>query len=183
MTKAWDGFKGTAWQENISVGQFVQDNYTPYDGDESFLEKSTPRTTKLNEKINKLVEEMDAKGGVLDMDNAIVSNVASHKAGYVDQENEVIVGLQTDKPFKLAFMPNGGLRTAEQCLTDNGYSIDQELHDFYVKNRSTANDGIFRAYTDDIKRARHSHIVSGLPDATLAEESSACTKNQRSLNR
>ncbi|ENK2084799.1 formate C-acetyltransferase [Listeria monocytogenes] len=165
MTKAWDGFKGTAWQESISVGKFVQDNYTPYDGDESFLEKSTPRTTKLNEKINKLVEEMDAKGGVLDMDNAIVSNVASHKAGYVDQENEVIVGLQTDKPFKLAFMPNGGLRTAEQCLTDNGYSIDQELHDFYVKNRSTANDGIFRAYTDDIKRARHSHIVSGLPDA------------------
>lgn len=163
--KAWEGFKGEGWKNTVSVSQFVQDNYTPYHGDETFLEDSTERTLQLNDKINDLIAEMDANGGVLDMDNKIVSDVASHKAGYVDKNLELIVGLQTDKPFKLAFMPNGGLRTAEQCLTDNGYEVDQETHDFFVKNRATANDGIFRAYTKDIKKARHSHIVSGLPDA------------------
>lgn len=136
MTKAWEGFNGTAWQETVNVGQFVQDNYTPYDGDETFLEDSTPRTTALNDKINDLVAEMDAKGGVLDMDNKIVSNVASHTSGYVDKDLEVVVGLQTDKPFKLAFMPNGGLRTAEQCLIENGYEVDQATHDFFCKQSS-----------------------------------------------
>lgn len=163
--KAWEGFTGENWKERISVTDFVQENYTPYEGDEAFLENSTERTAKLNGQINDLIEEMDAKGGVLDMDSKIVSNVASHKAGYLNKELEVIVGLQTDKPFKLAFMPNGGLRTAEQCLKENGYEVDQATHDFYISNRATANDGIFRAYTKDIKRARHSHIVSGLPDA------------------
>lgn len=163
--KAWAGFKGTSWKERISISEFVQDNYTPYEGDDSFLEESTERTLTLNEEINQLIAEMDAKNGVLDMDTDIISAVASHKAGYVDKENEVIVGLQTDKPFKLAFMPNGGLRTAEQCLIENGYEVNQEIHDFYSKSRYTVNDGIFHAYTTQIKKARHSHIVSGLPDA------------------
>lgn len=121
---------------------------------------------------------MDAKGGVLDMDNAIVSNVASHKAGYVDQENEVIVGLQTDKPFKLAFMPNGGLRTAEQCLTDNGYSIDQELHDFYVKI-VLQQMMVFSEHIQTISNVRVTPIsLVVFLTLTLAEESSAYTKNQ-----
>jgi len=161
--KAWDGFKGEEWRNEINVGMFVQDNYAPYSGDDDFLKNSTSKTLKLKEKIDRLMSKYDKIG--YPMDNKIVSNITSHKAGYVDKELEIITGLQTDEAFKLAFMPHGGLRTAEQCLIENGYEIDEATHDFFVKNVVTVNDGIFHAYTEDIRNARHSHIVSGLPDS------------------
>lgn len=161
--KEWSGFRGTEWKEKINVGKFVQDNYTPYDGDSSFLKDANKNTLRLKEKIDSLVEKYDKVG--YPMDTNIISSITSHKAGYVDKNLEKIVGLQTDEPFKLAFMPNGGLRTAEQCLIENGYTPDKEIHNFYVNNRFTVNDGIFHAYTDDIRKARNSHHISGLPDA------------------
>lgn len=161
--KAWKGFKGNSWKEKISVKDFVQENYKPYSGDSEFLKESTDKTLKLKEYICELSEKYDINGYPMDTD--IISGITSHKAGYLDKENEVIVGLQTDVPFKLAFMPNGGLRTAEQCLIENGYKPNEKIHEFYQTNRYTVNDGIFHAYTDKIKRARHSHLVSGLPDA------------------
>ena len=161
--KEWCGFKGTEWKEKINVGKFVQDNYTPYDGDSSFLKNANKNTLRLKEKIDLLVEKYDEVG--YPMDTNIISSITSHKAGYIDKNLEKIVGLQTDEPFKLAFMPNGGLRTAEQCLIENGYKPDEEIHNFYVNNRFTVNDGIFHAYTDDIRKARNSHHISGLPDS------------------
>lgn len=161
--EAWKGFSGQKWKDEISVGSFIQENYEPYSGDETFLASSTKRTQALKEKMASLEDEFSQS--TYPMDTKIVSNVTSHQAGFVDQDLEVIVGLQTDEPFKLAFMPHGGLRTAEQCLKENGYEVDPQTHDFFVKNVTTVNEGIFRAYTKDIKKARHSHIVSGLPDS------------------
>lgn len=161
--KAWKEFRGQKWKDEISVGSFIQDNYEPFSGDESFLVGSTKRTQNLRNQIERLENEFEQTK--FPMDTKIVSNVASHEAGYVDKDSEVIIGLQTDEPFKLAFMPHGGLRTAEQCLRENGYEVDELTHDFFVKNVTTVNEGIFHAYTKDIKKARHSHIVSGLPDS------------------
>lgn len=163
MREEWRNFSGDSWKTKISVKNFVQDNYVPYSGGKEFLESATDRTLKLKKEIDDLVVKYDNEGYPMDTD--IISGITAHSAGYVNKDLEVIVGLQTDIPFKLAFMPNGGLRTAEQCLIENGFEPNKEIYDFYVNNRFTVNDGIFHAYTDDIKKARNSHHISGLPDA------------------
>ena len=163
----WDGFEGSQWKREINVRDFINNNYTPYDGDESFLAGSTEATDKLWEELQKLQKEEHAKGGVLDMDTHIVSTLTSHKAGYISEELkdlEKIVGLQTDKPLKRAFMPFGGIRMAEQACTNNGYTPDPELHDIFTNYVTTHSDAVFSAYTPEIKKCRHAHVVTGLPD-------------------
>ena len=163
----WDGFEGRLWKEEINVRDFIQNNYTPYDGDESFLVGPTEATDKLWGALQKLQKEERAKGGVLDMDSDIVSSLTSHAAGYIDEslkDLEKVVGLQTDKPLKRAFMPYGGIQMAEKSLEEYGYPINPELHKIFTEYHKTHNQAVFDAYTPEMRAARKNKIVTGLPD-------------------
>lgn len=165
VTTAWDGFKGGEWQEEIDVRDFIQQNFTPYDGDSSFLEGPTEATTKLNDKLVDLKLRERAAGGVLDADTKVVSTITSHGPGYLDKDLEKIVGLQTDKPLKKALMPYGGIRMAKEALEAYGFEIDPETERIFTDLHKTHNQGVFDVYTDEIKSARHNKIITGLPDA------------------
>ena len=165
VTTAWDGFKGGEWQEEIDVRDFIQQNFTPYDGDSSFLEGPTEATTKLNDKLVDLKLRERAAGGVLDADTKVVSTITSHGPGYLDKDLEKIVGLQTDKPLKKALMPYGGIRMAKEALAAYGLEIDPETERIFTDLHKTHNQGVFDVYTDEIKSARHNKIITGLPDA------------------
>ncbi len=163
----WNGFEGRLWKQEINVRDFIQKNYTPYDGDESFLAGPTEATEKLWGKLQELQKEERAKGGVLDMDTDVVSSLTSHPAGYIDEnlkDLEKVVGLQTDKPLKRAFMPYGGIRMAEEACKTYGYEPSPELHRIFTEYSRTHNDGVFSAYTEQMKLVRHTHVITGLPD-------------------
>ncbi len=163
----WEGFKGSIWKKEVNTRDFIQKNYRPYDGDASFLEGPTEATDKLWGILQGLQKEERAKGGVLDMDTHIVSTITSHAPGYISEETkdlEKIVGLQTDKPLKRAFMPLGGIKMAEQACETNGYTPDPELHKIFTEYCTTHNQGVFDAYTPEMKSARHNKIITGLPD-------------------
>ena len=163
----WDGFEGRIWKEEINTRDFIQKNYQPYEGDQSFLADPTEATNKLWGRLSELQKEERAKGGVLDMDTHIVSGITAHKPGYISEELkelEQVVGLQTDKPLKRAFMPFGGIKMAEQACTTNGYEPDPQLHEIFTKYCRTHNQGVFDAYTPEMKKARHNKIITGLPD-------------------
>ncbi len=165
--EAWNGFEGRIWKDEVNVRDFIQKNYKPYDGDAAFLAAPTEATNKLWGELQKLQKEERAKGGVLDMDTEIVSSITSHAPGYINdslKDLEKIVGLQTDKPLKRAFMPFGGSRMAEEACTTYGYTPSPKLHEIFTKYHKTHNDGVFDAYTPEMKLARHNHIVTGLPD-------------------
>ncbi len=163
--KAWESFKGSKWKKEVNVRDFINQNYKEYRGDESFLEGPTKATSKLWEKVMDLNKQEAANGGVLDMDNDIVSSITSHGAGYIDEGLEKIVGLQTDKPYKRSFQPFGGIRVSETALEAYGYKRSEEMHDLFTKYRKTHNQGVFDVYTPEMKKARHSGIITGLPDA------------------
>ena len=163
----WNGFKGRLWKEEINVRDFVQNNYKPYDGDESFLEGPTEATNKLWGRLQELQKEERAKGGVLDMETKVVAGLTAYGPGYIDEsmkELEKVVGLQTDKPLKRAFMPYGGIKMAEEACKNYGYEPDPELHKIFTEYHKTHNQGVFDAYTPEMRKARHSHIITGLPD-------------------
>ena len=163
----WEGFEGRIWKEEVNVRDFIQKNYTPYEGDESFLAGPTEATNKLWDALQKLQKEERAKGGVLDMETEVVSSLTSYGPGYIDEnlkDLEQIVGLQTDKPLKRAFMPYGGIKMAEQACTTYGYQPSAELHKIFTEYARTHNQAVFDAYTPEMKKARHSHIITGLPD-------------------
>ena len=163
--EAWDGFVGGNWQRAVDVRDFIQKNYTPYDGDDSFLAGPTEATTKLWADVMDLFAQETANGGVLDMDTKKVSTITSHEAGYIEKPLEQIVGLQTDKPLKRALMVDGGVRMAMAACKAYGYEVDPEIVDFYTYRRKTHNAGVFDVYTEDMRKCRHSHIITGLPDA------------------
>ncbi|MDE6598308.1 MAG: formate C-acetyltransferase [Clostridia bacterium] len=165
-SKAWEGFVFGKWSEDgeVNVRDFIQRNYTPYEGDGSFLAAPTKATQKLWDEILKLSDKERKAGGVLDADTTTVSTLTSHAAGYIDKELEKIVGLQTDKPFKRALQPFGGIKMAEQALNMYGYEIDPEIKSIFTKYRKTHNDGVYDAYTPEMRRARRAHILTGLPD-------------------
>ncbi len=163
----WNGFDGSLWKEEVNVRDFIQKNYKPYDGDESFLAEPTDATNKLWGVLQGLQKEERAKGGVLDMDTEIVSGITAHEPGYISEDLkdlEAVVGLQTDKPLKRAFMPYGGIKMAEQACTTYGYEPDPELHKIFTEYCKTHNQGVFDAYTPEMKKARHNKIITGLPD-------------------
>ena len=163
----WAGFKGRLWKEEINVRDFIQNNYTPYDGDESFLAGPTEATNKLWGKLQELQKEERAKGGVLDMETKVVTGLTSYGPGYIDEsmkDLEQVVGLQTDKPLKRAFMPYGGIKMAEESCENYGYTPDPELHKIFTEYHKTHNQGVFDAYTPEMRAARKSHIITGLPD-------------------
>lgn len=167
MREEWRTFKGTKWTEDINVRDFIQNNYTPYSGDESFLEGPTEATEKLWDKIQELQKEERARGGVLECETEVVSGLTSYGPGYIDPEHkelEKIVGLQTDKPLKRAFMPYGGIKMAEEAAENYGFHINDKFHKIFNEYHKTHNQAVFDAYTPEMKRARHSHIVTGLPD-------------------
>ena len=164
---AWDGFRGEIWQEEINVRDFIQKNYTPYDGDEAFLTDPTDRTQKLWNHVQKLQKEEREKGGVLECETEVVSGLTAYGAGYISEdmkELEQIVGLQTDKPLKRAFMPYGGIRMAVQAAETYGYEINPELKKIFTTYVTTHNDAVFGAYTPEMRLARKTHVVTGLPD-------------------
>ena len=161
----WNGFEKGDWQDEINVRDFIQRNYTPYEGDDSFLSAPTEKTKKLWDEVLELYKkEKDAPGGVLDIDTKTVSTVSSHEAGYIDKDLEEIVGLQTDSPLKRAIMPFGGIRIVEKSCEAYGRTVDPETDEIFHKYRKTHNDGVFDAYTPDIRAARSSHLITGLPD-------------------
>ncbi len=163
----WNGFDGSLWKEEVNVRDFIQKNYKPYDGDESFLAGPTDATNKLWGVLQGLQKEERAKGGVLDMDTKIVSGITAHEPGYISEDLkdlEAVVGLQTDKPLKRAFMPYGGIKMAEQACSTYGYEPDPELHKIFTEYCKTHNQGVFDAYTPEMKKARHNKIITGLPD-------------------
>ena len=162
---AWKNFVKGKWTKKIDVRDFIQKNYTKYEGDDSFLEGPTEKTSKLWDKVALLMKEENEKGGVLDADEKIVSTITSHEAGYVDQDLEIIVGLQTEEPLKRAMMPNGGVRTAATALEEYGYKMDDEVKEIFTKYRKTHNQGVFDAYTPEIRNCRRNGIITGLPDA------------------
>ena len=161
----WQGFEGGTWVREINVRSFIKHNYTPYDGDESFLAGPTKTTLELWDQVLELSKQEREAGGVLDMDTKVISTITSHAPGYLDKDKEQIVGFQTEKPFKRALMPNGGIRMAEKACADNGYTIDPQVKEFYTKYRKTHNAGVFDAYTPEMRACRSSHIITGLPDA------------------
>lgn len=165
MFKEWEAFSGGIWEKEINVRDFIQKNYTPYDGKEDFLQGPTQRTKDLWEQVLELTKEEQAKGGVLDMDTKIISTITSHGPGYLNKEKETIVGFQTDKPFKRSLQPYGGIRMAIKACEDNGYHVDPQVVEFFTKHRKTHNDGVFDAYTPEMRACRSSHIITGLPDA------------------
>ena len=161
----WNGFNKGDWQSEINVRDFIQHNYTPYEGDSSFLTKPTSKTTKLWDEVLELYKkEHDSKGGVLDIDTKTISTISSHEAGYIDKDLEDIVGLQTDSPLKRAIMPFGGIRIVEKSCEAYDRKVDPEVEEIFHKYRKTHNDGVFDVYTPDIRAARSSHLITGLPD-------------------
>ena len=163
MREEWKGFTTGEWAKEVNVRDFIQKNYTPYDGDASFLAGPTQATTDLWNQVLDLQKQERAAGGVLDMDTKVVQTITSHGAGYLDKDKETIVGFQTDKPFKRGLQVNGGIRMAMKACSDNGYEVDPEVVDFYTNYRKNA--GVFDAYTPEIRTCRTNHIVTGLPDA------------------
>ena len=165
--KEWDGFEGRLWKEEINVRQFIQDNYTPYDGDDSFLADPTDATNKLWDALQKLQKEERAKGGVLDMETEVVTGITAYGPGYIDEalkDLEQIVGLQTDKPLKRAFMPYGGIKMAVQAAETYGYNVSDKLKEIFTKYHKTHNTAVFDAYTPEMMKVRHAKILTGLPD-------------------
>ena len=165
--KEWDGFEGRLWKDEINVRQFIQDNYTPYDGDESFLADPTDATNKLWDALQKLQKEERAKGGVLDMETEVVTGITAYGPGYIDEslkDLEQIVGLQTDKPLKRAFMPYGGIKMAVQAAETYGYNVSDKLKEIFTKYHKTHNTAVFDAYTPEMMKVRHAKILTGLPD-------------------
>ena len=163
----WAGFEGRNWKSSVDVRDFIQENYTPYEGDESFLEGPTEATDKLWGRLQELQKEERAKGGVLDMETEVVSGLTAYGPGYIDEsmkDLEQVVGLQTDKPLKRAFMPYGGIKMAEQACTTYGYQPSEKLHEIFTKYHKTHNQGVFDIYTPEMKKARHNKIITGLPD-------------------
>ena len=160
----WEGFRGGHWEKSIDVREFVRMNYTPYEGGAQFLAPATEATDKLWTKLQALQKEERAKGGVLDMDTEICSSITSHAPGYLEKDLEKIVGLQTDKPLKRAFMPYGGIRMAEEACTTYGYTPSAKLHEVFTKYHKTHNQGVFDVYTPEMRAARKAHIITGLPD-------------------
>lgn len=164
MKEQWQGFKGSKWQDEVDVRDFIQNNYKPYNGDESFLEGPTESTNTLWEKLQKLQKEERSKGGVLDMETEVVSSLTAYGPGYLDKDLEKVVGLQTDKPLKRAFMPYGGIRMSEEACETYGYKPSEKLHEIFTKYHKTHNDAVFSAYTPEMRLARRNKIVTGLPD-------------------
>ena len=162
--KNWNGFKAGVWQEEINVRDFIQQNYKPYEGDDSFLAGATERTNDMMKKVNSLFKLERQYGGVLDIDTTTVSSLTHYAPGYVDKENELIVGLQTNRPLKRGVNPFGGIRMARQACAAYGYQLSQQIDDQF-RFRTTHNDGVFRAYTDEMRNARKCHVITGLPDA------------------
>ena len=165
--KEWDGFDGRLWKEEINVRQFIQDNYTPYEGNEDFLTGPTESTNRLWDALQKLQKEERAKGGVLDMETKVVSGLTAYGPGYIDEDLkdlEKVVGLQTDKPLKRAFMPYGGIKMAVQACETYGYEVDPLLKEIFTKYHKTHNTAVFDAYTPEMLKARHNKIMTGLPD-------------------
>ena len=163
----WNGFKGRLWKQEINVRDFIQNNYTPYDGDESFLAGPTDATNKLWGKLQELQKQERANGGVLDMETKVVTGLTAYGPGYIDEsmkDLEQVVGIQTDKPLKRAFMPYGGIKMAEESCENYGYTPDPELHKIFTEYHKTHNQGVFDAYTPEMRAARRSHIITGLPD-------------------
>lgn len=165
MQPEWNGFVEGKWSKKVNVRDFIQLNYDPYDGDSEFLADPTEKTSELWAEVMDLFKQEREKGGVLDMDTEIPATVVSHPAGYIDKDKEVIVGLQTDKPLKRAFMPFGGIRTAVTACKSYGYEVNPELIKIFTDYRKTHNQGVFDVYTPEMKAARHAHIITGLPDA------------------
>ena len=165
MRSEWKDFVGGAWETEINVRDFIQKNYTPYDGDDAFLAGPTQNTKDLWDQVLDLSRQEREAGGVLDMDTKVVSTITSHGAGYLDKSKETIVGFQTDKPFKRAMMPYGGIRMAMKACEDNGYEVDPEIVEFFTVHRKTHNAGVFDAYTQEMRDCRSAHIITGLPDA------------------
>ena len=165
MRNEWKEFNGGRWETEIDVRDFIMQNYTPYNGDDSFLKGPTADTTALWNEVLELSKKEREAGGVLDMDTKVVSTILSHGPGYLDKEKETIVGFQTDKPFKRALMPYGGIRMAKQACEDNGYHLDPEIEEFFTVHRKTHNAGVFDAYTPEMRACRNSHVITGLPDA------------------
>lgn len=161
----WNGFNHGIWEKEINVRDFIQRNYEPYDGDDEFLAGPTQATKELWDQVMELSKKELEAGGVLDMDTKIISTITSHGPGYLDKEKETIVGFQTDKPFKRALQPNGGIRMAMKACSDNGYEVDPEICELYTTHRKTHNQGVFDAYTPEMRACRSSHIITGLPDA------------------
>ena len=164
MSTAWRGFKGIAWKTEVNLRDFIQNNYTEYNGDESFLAGPTEATDKLWGELQELQKQERAKGGVLDMETEVVSSLTAYGPAYLDKNLEKVVGLQTDKPLKRAFMPYGGIKMAEQACTTYNYQPSEKLHEIFSKYVKTHNDGVFDAYTPEMKSVRHNHILTGLPD-------------------
>ena len=165
MQTEWRSFQGGAWETEVNVRDFIQKNYHPYDGDDSFLEGPTQDTTDLWDQVLELSRQEREAGGVLDMDTKIISTITSHGPGYLDKEKEKIVGFQTDKPFKRALQPYGGIRMAVKACEDNGYKVDLEVVEYFTTHRKTHNAGVFDAYTPEMRACRSAHIITGLPDA------------------
>ena len=165
MRNEWKEFKPGRWVDEVDVRDFIMNNYTPYNGDESFLQGPTADTTALWQQVLELSKKEREAGGVLDMDTKVVSTILSHGPGYLDKDKETIVGFQTDKPFKRALMPYGGIRMAKQACEDNGYHLDPEIEEFFTTHRKTHNAGVFDAYTPEMRACRNSHVITGLPDA------------------
>ena len=165
MTNEWYEFKLGKWAETVDVRDFIQNNYTVYEGDDSFLAGATENTKKLWEQVMDLTKQEREAGGVLDMDTKVVSTITSHGAGYLNKDLETIVGFQTDKPFKRSLHVYGGIRMAENACSENGYTVDPEVSKIFTEYRKTHNQGVFDAYTDEMRLARKSAIITGLPDA------------------
>ena len=165
MRPEWRNFTGGAWETEVDVRDFIQKNYEPYDGDDAFLAGPTQNTKDLWDQVLDLSRQEREAGGVLNMDTKVVSTITSHAAGYLDKNKETIVGFQTDKPFKRAMMPYGGIRMAMKACEDNGYELDPEVVEFFTIHRKTHNAGVFDAYTQEMRDCRSAHIVTGLPDA------------------
>lgn len=165
MREEWTGFNGGAWEKEVNVRDFIQKNYTPYDGDASFLAGPTQNTTDLWNQVLDLQKLERERGGVVDMDTKVVTGITAHGPGYLNKDKETIVGFQTDEPFKRALHVNGGIRMAMQACSDNGYEVDPEVVDFYTNYRKTHNAGVFDAYTPEMRACRSSHVITGLPDA------------------
>lgn len=163
--KQWEGFKGDKWRTSVDTRDFIQNNYTEYKGDDSFLEPIAPSTDKLWTKLQELFEIQHEKNGVYDMDSDIPATITSHEPGYLIKEEEKIVGLQTDVPLKQAFMPFGGIKMANNALVSNGYETDEEMTKIFTEYRKTHNQGVFDAYTAEMRLARKNKIITGLPDA------------------
>ena len=165
MYEGWAGFEGGTWVEEINLRSFIRHNFTPYDGDESFLEGPTQDTKDLWAQVMDLTKQEREAGGVLDMDTKVITGITSHGPGYLNKDKEKIVGFQTDKPFKRALHVYGGIRMAEKACSDNGYQVDPEISSFFTEHRKTHNAGVFDVYTPEMRACRSSHIITGLPDA------------------